>query len=404
MKKHIFSLLVLSIITFNGIAQSCFKPGYVITNDNDTIHGRVDYRMGEKMSSVCTFKNKSSEKVKYYPGDISAYGFSDGRYFISSPDSINDQLRFIEHIVESDINIYFYEDTIDHYFIQRADSRFVELRVKNNNIRIDKNDNRKTKVVNDITETNTSSKNNYIVKAYDYEIKLRAFMNDVPEMTNEINDLKKVNHKNLIDLVNKYEEYKDNEDNVIVHYSGRPKRYVELSTSLFNIAYNCISQEEFHLMYGVKCFLPVYNDQFYFGAGIQYAKDNYTSYYSSITRQQNFTLIKVPFYLRYQYSGNIFKPYIGVGVNIYILNDQWNTSINMYYEQDDDVDASFKTYDEAGDGEFTFGINAGTLVKLYKSIYLTLNYSTDFEGFATNSNSSNIFFGHCFSAGIAYGF
>lgn len=75
--KHItlfFTLLVYA----SASAQVNPMQGYVITNNNDTIHGMIDYRSDAKNALECHFKeNGQSDYRTYAPSDISGYRFTD---------------------------------------------------------------------------------------------------------------------------------------------------------------------------------------------------------------------------------------------------------------------------------------------------------------------------------------
>ena len=54
MKKIIiFALLAFSAAA--ATAQTNPKPGYIITNDGDTVRGNIDFRTNERMSKQCDF-------------------------------------------------------------------------------------------------------------------------------------------------------------------------------------------------------------------------------------------------------------------------------------------------------------------------------------------------------------
>ena len=77
-------LLLLVFLSSTGLvrAQSNFKPGYIIKNPGDTIYGQIDYRGDLIMGRTCKFKSDDNTVVKYFPGDIIAYRFIDGKYYI----------------------------------------------------------------------------------------------------------------------------------------------------------------------------------------------------------------------------------------------------------------------------------------------------------------------------------
>ena len=53
---------LLMIIEFLN-AQTDFRPGYIIENSGDTIHGEIDYRGDILMGNVCRFKDVNEKKM-----------------------------------------------------------------------------------------------------------------------------------------------------------------------------------------------------------------------------------------------------------------------------------------------------------------------------------------------------
>ena len=73
MKKTslIFIFLIITQISF---AQKDFREGYIVTKENDTIQGLIDYRGDIRNSEKCVFKqNAESSDIEYLPADINAY-------------------------------------------------------------------------------------------------------------------------------------------------------------------------------------------------------------------------------------------------------------------------------------------------------------------------------------------
>ena len=65
------------------MAQQDFRPGYIVTSASDTLRGEVDYRGDIALSELCRYRNGSEQPREFEPEDIRAYGFADGRSFVS---------------------------------------------------------------------------------------------------------------------------------------------------------------------------------------------------------------------------------------------------------------------------------------------------------------------------------
>ena len=75
-------LVFLSIIRLN--AQSDFRNGYIIDNNNDTIHGLIDYKGNHANAKKCIFKkDNNSQNQIFTPEEIKGYRFTDSKYYVS---------------------------------------------------------------------------------------------------------------------------------------------------------------------------------------------------------------------------------------------------------------------------------------------------------------------------------
>jgi len=84
MKKALL-ILCSFILLLSANAQSNFKPGYLITNDNDTVYGFVDYRTDQMNAEMCRFRQANDDKTQIYsPEQINGYRFiEEGKFYVS---------------------------------------------------------------------------------------------------------------------------------------------------------------------------------------------------------------------------------------------------------------------------------------------------------------------------------
>jgi hypothetical protein len=82
--KKILSTSIFLFIVIPLFAQRDFNQGYIIKNNGDTAYGQINY-MGDEYNSVSCFfkKNDMDDVVKYIPGEIKAYRFIEGKYYVS---------------------------------------------------------------------------------------------------------------------------------------------------------------------------------------------------------------------------------------------------------------------------------------------------------------------------------
>lgn len=101
------SLFAMLFIALTSYAQVNPKEGYIVTNQQDTIYGLVDFRTNEINSKQCYFKaNDAQEFVKYGPTDITAYRFKEtGKYFVSKKFD-KEEPFFAEFLVKGMLNLY----------------------------------------------------------------------------------------------------------------------------------------------------------------------------------------------------------------------------------------------------------------------------------------------------------
>ncbi|MFW6328445.1 MAG: hypothetical protein ACOC2F_09060, partial [Bacteroidota bacterium] len=118
--KYLYLLLLLLIVNnLNG--QPEFKPGYVILNNGDTLKGEIDNRGDMLMSKVCWFKPADWDTVvRYKPGNIEAYRFIDGKYYVSRQLETGKHV-FLEYLINGELNVYYYrgKDGYNYYLVDK---------------------------------------------------------------------------------------------------------------------------------------------------------------------------------------------------------------------------------------------------------------------------------------------
>ena len=112
-------LLILQFLTMIGAfvhAQSDYRPGFIITNEGDSIAGQIDYRATAKNLNSCLFKSNSGQVVEYFPDQLKGYGFVDDKNYTSE---IEDGF-FVEKLVEGSMSLY----RMDQIYLVRKDSLY----------------------------------------------------------------------------------------------------------------------------------------------------------------------------------------------------------------------------------------------------------------------------------------
>ncbi|WP_165041765.1 hypothetical protein [Dysgonomonas sp. ZJ709] len=128
---------ILSVSTAVLKAQSNFKEGYIITNENDSILGLIDFRTYKMNASICRFrKTQNAETQLFHPGEIAKYRFvKEGKYYLSREIIVNDIPRtvFLEYLVQGMMNLYYYVDSetnLEYYYFENVDGSMVPISKK----------------------------------------------------------------------------------------------------------------------------------------------------------------------------------------------------------------------------------------------------------------------------------
>ena len=129
MNKNIrLTLILLLIIIGSSYGQNDFRSGFIITLDNDTIQGQVDYRSNSKNYESCIFKIEEGEK-EYYPNQIIGFGYNNDRLFSSQII----EGSFVEVLVLGEISLY---KSRDKYHVKK-DTSFFDLESIIEEVKID---------------------------------------------------------------------------------------------------------------------------------------------------------------------------------------------------------------------------------------------------------------------------
>jgi len=186
LKRKIIIIAFLLLTATGAWAQRDYRKGYIITNQQDTIYGWIDYRGDARNAKICSFKKtETGQAEEYTPLDIAAYRFIDSKFYISRDIGTVDVPKqvFLEYLVNGLANLYYYGGD-DRYYIEK-DGQFLELKIDEKEVEI-----------NGITGIKT-------VKSYVGVLK--ATLN-VWEMNSDI-EKAKLDHSSLIDIAKNYHQH-----------------------------------------------------------------------------------------------------------------------------------------------------------------------------------------------------
>lgn len=114
------------------LAQVNPQKGYVITNENDTIYGTIDYLSYKKNCKECHFIPQGLKKIVVYkPTDLLGYRFSDNSaYYVRRQIDVDGKEKtvFVELLVEGGVSLYFYSGKDDYYFFEGTDGALCRIK------------------------------------------------------------------------------------------------------------------------------------------------------------------------------------------------------------------------------------------------------------------------------------
>lgn len=117
-KQITLTLILLLIVVGSSYGQKDFRIGFIVTNENDTIQGQLDYRSNSKNYESCIFKDEQGEK-EYYPNQIRGFGYNNDKFFSSQII----EGSFVEVLVIGDLNLFRSKEK----FHIRKDTSFFDL-------------------------------------------------------------------------------------------------------------------------------------------------------------------------------------------------------------------------------------------------------------------------------------
>ncbi|MFO7756640.1 MAG: hypothetical protein R6V34_11725 [Bacteroidales bacterium] len=354
--KNILSsavLMMLAIISAN--AQADFRPGYIITNEFDTIHGYINNRGEIKNSVVCSFKtDEDSDAEDYEPGQIFGYRFENGKYYITKEAPVNgdEQTLFLEYLVDGIADLYYFRDVDGvHYYIQKEDIRMIELTNKV-----------KTYLINGEQEISRQSKR--------YIGALRAALADCKEIQPQINDVK-FTHKALAGITEQYHDYVciDGQECVIYMKEIKPVKIeigpyfnwninnlnYKLSTA-FNpdpILYGTLDFEDSFPSAGFRLELSSERASKILGLAVEaeFGKASYNvsktvitgSHEERVKAYKNSVYTSAALSLTYNYFRGKVRPYANIGAGaLIIINEEGLREYESYIEGELNISAEYE--------------------------------------------------------------
>jgi hypothetical protein len=388
-------------------AQSDFRNGYIIKNDNDTLHGLIDYRGVKSNARKCVFKkDPNSESHVFTPGELTGFQFMNSKYYVSkfiNAGSAPEQL-FVECLIKGIVGIYYYRDFDgEHYLIEDKDGRLYEL----------KNDKREV-VVGD---------SKYYKESKEYVGVLKAVLKDSPTTSRRVESMD-LNHKSLVNIVHDYHNEVCRDQDCLSYTTKLPRSKSRLGvvvglnrlsiseTGEFSDDFFYLKNSRFEsriypsigIFYKVN--MPFIDERLHFQYEGTYSRASLTTTNSVIEPLYNLNyindirLVQSAFnnvgFFKYEFPGGQLRPTFQVGAfmkYIFSTNYQRNQEVKIpsgdTFSTSSSVDNPFSKFD--------YGLNLGVgLTSFYlngKELFLDIRYQRGFgiiESLNSNAFSANL--------------
>jgi hypothetical protein len=318
--KATFLLLFIGCF-LNLSGQTNFIQGFIITNDNDTLKGLIDYRGDVRNSKRCEFKEYENSPIReFLPFSIKGYRYTDSKFYISKNVLTNGKEFpiFLEFLVDGISDLYFYSDGKNfHYYIEKADGKLFEL---TNELRYYDQDG----------ITYSSNTNKYIGL-------LKLAFADCNQLYPMINSAK-LEAKSLIEITKKYHYYVCNDEKCIIYEKQLPVikvkfgAFVSMNGSFLKFSENSIYQNvsfdgasfpTIGLLLNTS--MPRANEKLSFQLSGEFGKcyfhgKGFNPIYSANSTfeevQIHTSIVKVKAGFKYTYPKGRIRPTLLIGINI----------------------------------------------------------------------------------------
>lgn len=393
--KYLFATVTVLLFSFLQLsAQSDFRDGYIVKNENDTIYGLIDYRGNKVNSKKCVFKKDiNAEKQVFTPNELTGYRFTDSKYYVSKEVDIEGQteLLFLEFLINGVVDVYYYRDELgEDYLIDDGSGNLYELR------------NDKEEVVKNQVR--------YLKESKEYVGVLKAIFRESPMVFKKVDNIN-LNHKSLINVSRDYHNEVCDDQECIVYEKKLPKSekafgivlgFYGMSISGINDSF--ISEREsgfttypaIGLYYKVN--MPYFNERCFFLYEGTYSRGRLSTSYAAdpgngLIYINSIDLIHDSFnnlvVIKYEFPKGKVKPTFQIGMFAkYLFGADYTRTREARFAWGDtnyvfvDDDIPFSSFD--------FGINTGVGLKsevFGKELYLDIRYQrgVHFSAFHPNT-------------------
>lgn len=316
--KILLSLSILLVSIIPGYAQQNFKPGFVLTASQDTLHGLIAYKQRSE-DQRCLYKaQEHAATVTYAPTDIVGYGLSSGEYFKShsiSSGADGSMLVFLQVLIDGRASLYRYQK---NFYITKNDSILYPLKI--------------------ITHTTEVNGNKISKPVKQYINTLRLLLSDCAALEDTYEQVT-LTPKSLIHFVETYNQCL--QSTYTKYLSNRKWTEVRLGviagSNISKLKITSSDDQEKYLFgtyemssafmggFSLDLVFPHINEQFSLHADLLYTQANYHYHHeftNNLSQQETddvtikMKMFKIPLGFQYTFSERKFTPFINAGVSI----------------------------------------------------------------------------------------
>ena len=340
LKKELF-IIVLLMTSIGVWAQRDYRKGYIISIEQDTIYGWIDYRGDIRNAKVCSFKkSETGQATEYAPSDIAAYRYIDSKYYVSKNIGTTDAPKqvFLEYLVNGMAKLYYHRDdnAHDYYYVEK-DEQFLELKIDEKEVDVE--------VARGIVFKESKKINSYVGI-------LKATLN-VWEMNHKI-DNARLEHASLIDIAKDYHQHVCTDGSECIVYEKRKPLIALRFTPVVGVDFSTYkmlkfneSDNEMHnfdpstnLSIGVNLnfSMPRLNEKLFLQMQAMYTKYYFFETQKTASSRTDIhfrsNVLQMGLAAKYEYPKGKIRPTLAAGASFIYMPDGENEEIKEYYHQD----------------------------------------------------------------------
>jgi len=375
-------IILLVTVTFSFVvsAQINFKKGYIITNGNDTVYGRINDGGATRNAKVCLFKEDKGKKlVKYHPGDIMAYRIIGDKHYVSREVNKNGLPvpTFLEVLIDGKVKLY-------HYLKGRKTSFYIEKQASDQLVGL--TNEKLSELFKPLPDTPVSYSKNYYLTNTAYLDTLSSLFRDDQKIQTKIINVGYY-RKSLMTITKQYIKDVCAEEDCITYEKQiipyRPRFGLFTGHQVSQVSFYPVDNQSQRIMTNsiisnpmgafINFPLPIryqgFSVQFEFVDHRIHYTQNFTSPYIRGI-ELNATALTFPISLKYELAREKFTPSISIGFeNNYIRSAGWRR--------------------EPGDRGGFFG-DIGLDYKIYKKLSVFANLRVESRNHNLEQNLDNV--------------